>query len=434
MPQVPKLEADLGMEVYGSKSEGIGGRIRCFPEDFVVEEKLVDGSRASVHIRPEKILTSGHGRYLICNLVKNNWDTFLAIRTIARFLETDPEQISIAGIKDKRALTAQYVSIGGIPIERVLNIGLKGIDIKPVRFSSEEMSSKLLFGNHFKIMVRSIRCNSAIAEKKIEATRRELKNQGGFPNFFGHQRFGTIRPITHLVGRHIVMGDLEDAAMIFLSKQSLYEHPSSRESRKLLGEKRDFNYALKQFPRELAYERIMLKHLAKHPRDFTGAFCRLPRILCRLFVHAYQSFLFNVFLSERIKHGLSLEEIEAGDFVVKRGKNEPPKGKRESLALPIVGYCQNLSGGKQGEIEKEFLEKEGILPSDFFVAQLPIARAKGGLRLAAAQEIGFSSKIKKTSEVSSTDAEFYFGLRKGRYATVLLREFMKSPDLVDAGF
>ena len=59
----------------------------------------------------------------------------------------------------------------------------------------------------------------------------ELDQVGGIPNFFGHQRFGTTRPITHLVGKAILKGDFEEAAMLFLAKPSLYEHPSSRQAR-----------------------------------------------------------------------------------------------------------------------------------------------------------------------------------------------------------
>ena len=129
---------------------------------------------------------------------------------------------------------------------------------------------------------------------------------GGIPNFFGHQRFGTTRPITHLVGKAIVEGDFEKAAMLYLAKPSVHEHPSSRNARAELRSTRDFKQALNNFPKQLRFERLMLSYLVEKPDDFVGAFTRLPVKLQGLFVQAYQSYLFNRFLSERIKNGCSL--------------------------------------------------------------------------------------------------------------------------------
>jgi len=214
--QVPKLETILGIEVYASKSEGIDGRIRCSPEDFIVEEILTDGSKASVRLADKMSLPRGHGRYLVCILVKERWDTLIAIRKIARQIGIHPERISIAGIKDTQALTAQHISIGGVPAERVLRVNLKDLTVNPIHFSSEKISSKLLFGNQFKITVRTIRYAPSTVQRRIRKIRNELMDLGGIPNFFGHQRFGTVRPITHRVGRCLVKEKFEEAALIFL--------------------------------------------------------------------------------------------------------------------------------------------------------------------------------------------------------------------------
>ena len=61
------------------------------------------------------------------------------------------------------------------------------------------------------------------------------------------------------------------------------------------------------FPKQLRFERIMLNYLVDNPGDFVGAFQSLPLKLQALFVQAHQSYLFNRFLSERVKHGLPLE-------------------------------------------------------------------------------------------------------------------------------
>jgi tRNA pseudouridine13 synthase len=452
--EVPKLEANLGIEVYASQSLGIGGKIRTFPEDFIVEEILVDRSTASVKPADTETLSSGRGRYLICIVIKKGWDTFAAVRAIARQLSIDPDRISIAGIKDARALTAQHISVGGVPLEKVLRVNLEDASVIPTRFSSDKISSKVLFGNQFDITVRSIDCSAETARQRIEETKNGLEALGGVPNFFGHQRFGAIRPFTHEVGRYIVKGELEKAALIFLSEPSIYEHRRSARARERLRETKDYRDCLRFFPRRLVYERLMLLYLSRYPNDFLGAFRKIPRNLRVLFIQAYQSYLFNRFLSERMKHGLSLAEAYQGDYVVGSDENGLPSNsfrktgsdevsevneaiskKEVAVALPLVGYDQGVSDGAQGQIEKDILEEERVRPEDFRLKEMPEASAAGGLRNALTPLLNFDVDVKETDvDQNGLVVRFRFMLHKGSYATIVLREFMKPADLVEAGF
>lgn len=425
---VPKLERELGIEVYATKSSGIGGRIRQFPEDFVVEEILLDGSRATVE--PKDISRpNGRGRYLVCLLVKRNWDTLLAVRTIDQQLGMDQERIQIAGIKDANALTAQHISISRATPEQISSVKIKDIALYPLRFSNEKIHSKMLLGNQFQIIIRGITHSPAEIEERIRNMQNELENAGGVPNFFGHQRFGTKRAITHLVGKHIVKGSWEKAALTFLAKPSKFEHPESRQARQQLWKTQDFAEAFRNFPPQLRQERMMLGHLSKHPRDFVGAFRRLPTKLRQLFVQAYQSYLFNRFVSERIKRGISLNETQSGDYAVK-------VDNQSCLALPIIGFKQSRSSGAQGEIEKEILEEENLKPEQFRVSVMSEISAAGGLRAALLpiKDLFLARPSKDSVNPSKRKVEFSFMLGKGSYATVVLREFMKPRSPVTAGF
>ncbi|MCW4020487.1 MAG: tRNA pseudouridine(13) synthase TruD [Candidatus Bathyarchaeota archaeon] len=452
--RVPKIESDFGIEVYASRSRGIGGRIRGFPEDFVVEEILTDGSKASVESTDITALTSGHGRYLVCVLIKKGWDTFAAVRQIAKQIGVSPDRIDIAGIKDARALTAQHMSVGGIPLQRVLKVDLPRLNVIPVRFSSEKISSKILFGNQFNITVRSIEWNSATAHRRIEKTRNELSDLGGVPNFFGHQRFGTVRSTTHRIGHCLVKESFEEAALVFLSEPSRHEHPQARGARERLRETGDYRLALKFFPRRLSYERQMLAHLSRYPKDFLGAFRRLPLKLRRFFVQAYESYLFNLFLSERIKREIPIGKAHNGDCIVsldEKGlptnilKKAGPRSISEinkrigegkmAVAIPLIGFKQPPSEGVQGEIEGEILEREAIRPRDFRIQRMLEASAAGGLRVSLTPILNLD--IEEEDELADRgglSVKFSFTLHKGSYATVLLREFMKSRDLIKAGF
>ncbi len=450
---VPKLEATLGMEVYATQALGIEGKIRCLPEDFIVEEILVDGSRASVH--PEEVsLPPIRRRYLVCVLIKRRWDTMLAIKMIARQMGISSDDIHIAGLKDTRALTAQHVSIGGVSPERISKVSIKGITIRPISFSDEHISSKILLGNHFNILIRSIVHDPSTLKERIDEIRCELSALGGVPNYFGHQRFGTVRPLTHIIGQYILKGDLEDAALSFLSTPSFQEHPESMEARRLLSSTQDYKSALKYFPGRLVYERLMLNHLGRYPKDFLGAFKKLPPRLRKLFVQAYQSYLFNRFLSERMRRRLHLDEAEIGDYVIALDEMGLPTNNflnaeennlsrlnkaisqgRMGVAIPLIGFRQGPSKGDQGEIERKILEEEGISPEDFLIKAMPEASAPGGLRkiLASILDLHVEEET-DPSGLSNLNVRLKFTLHKSSYATVLLREFMKPKDLIKAGF
>ena len=425
---VPKLEKEVGIEVYATKSLGIGGIIRWSPEDFVVEEILLDGSKATVEPKTVSSLT-GRGRYLVCTLVKRNWDTIMATRAIAKQLDLSQERIQIAGIKDANALTAQHISISRTMPEQISLVKINNIALYPLRFSNEKIHSKLLLGNQFHIIIREIAHSSAKIEERIRNVQDELENAGGVPNFFGHQRFGTKRAITHLVGKYIVNGEWEKAALTYLAKPSEFEHTVSRQVRQQLLETRDFVEALHNFPFKLQQERMMLGHLAKHSRDFVGAFRKLPTKLCQLFVQAYQSYLFNKFVSERIKRGISLNEIQKGDYVVKADN-------QNWLALPIVGFKQPLSSGVQGKIEREIFEEENFTPEHFRISVMPQISAAGGLRTALMpiKDLFLAKPSTDSVNPSKRKVELSFMLGKGSYATIVLREFMKPRNPVSTGF
>lgn len=450
---VPDLEKKLGIEIYATRSPGINGCIRRFFEDFVVEELLVDGSKATISPVARTDQSDG-GRYLLCVMVKRNWDTIIATRVIAKRLGVSPKRIQIAGLKDTKALTAQHLTIKNVTPTRIANVKIKDISLYPIKYVKSRMFSQLLFGNQFQVIIRAIPYSPTTIVRRVQKVQHELVSLGGVPNFFGHQRFGTVRPITHLVGSLLVRGELEKAALTFLAQPSEHEHPESKEARTRLQNTNDFERALAYFPRYLRYERWMLAHLAKYPRDFVGAFRELPLKLRKLFLHAYQSFLFNRFLSERIKQKISLTAAQSGDSVIKRGCGVPtnefaegatltPRSGKKSLnesqtcvALPLIGFKQPPSEGAQGEIEREILETEKITPQNFQVSFMPEISAPGALRAILIPIHRFSVEAPSNDSHNPSEQKTLLGfaLPRGSYATVLLREFMKPPDLITAGY
>ncbi len=456
---VPKIDKLLGLEVYATETAGLGGVIRESVDDFKVEEILVDGSKAEIKITQDKCVlgaSTSKRRYLLCVLVKRNWDTFIALWNIRKQLALGQRQIQIAGIKDAKAVTAQYITVENCSLEDAKKVSVKDIEIHPVGYVHEKLSSYYLLGNHFIIKIKATKHSASTVKKLVVKVAEAVNSAGGIPNFFGHQRFGTTRPITHFVGKAIIEGDFEEAAMLFLAKPSAHEHPSSRTARKELQSTQDFKQALQNFPKQLRFERLMLSHLVEKPDDFVGAFKRLPVKLQVLFVQSYQSYLFNRFLSERIKRDYSLNKVEPGDYVVNVERsglpmvnvnkmvfaesvveaNERVKTGKMQVALPLIGTKQKPSQGAMGRIERQILDEEGIQTGNFRVKEMFKIGIRGGLRavLTPVQDFKLHDISNSIPYQSENQVELSFMLMRGSYATVLLREIMKPEKPIMAGF
>lgn len=456
---IPKIDQRIGIEVYITKTSGIGGSIRRAPEDFVVEEVLVDGSKATIEklaSKPPLGATALRQRFLLSVLVKRNWDTLIAVKNVAKALGLEPSKVQIAGIKDAKAVTAQHITMEGVSVEDAAKVSFKDVELRPVGYFHDRLSAYFLLGNNFNIKISTISHPKATVEKRVAKTVQEIAKVGGIPNFYGHQRFGTTRAITHVVGKAMVQGDLKEAAMLFLANPSPDEHPISREVRTDLQNSQDFKRALQNFPVQLRYERLMLSHLVENPTDFVGAFRRLPLKLRMLFVQAYQSFLFNRFLSERIKSGSSLSRAKIGDYVVnversglpmvKTGKIVDSKSIKEinaliqsgkmRVALPLVGTKQKLSQCSVGKIQKQIMEAEGVEAQNFRIDALPEINGKGELRAVVSPVKNFAPRTVSVdmADAKKRQAELEFMLLRGSYATVLLRELMKTRNPITAGF
>jgi tRNA pseudouridine13 synthase len=201
---------------------------------------------------------------------------------------------------------------------------------------------------------------------------------------------------------------------------------------------------------------MMLESLAEKPSDFAGAFKRLPTKLLELFIQAYQSYLFNRFLSGRIKDGLPLNAAEIGDYVVNVEKSGVPLPKmyrtasyetlteinravrngKMRLAIPLIGFRQRASQGVQGEIENTILEEEGVSPNDFKISAMEEMGSRGELRAISAplSDFTLNDVTYDTRDPRNRTVKVDFTMYRGSYATIVLREFMKPHDVVKAGF
>ncbi|HTX43520.1 MAG TPA: tRNA pseudouridine(13) synthase TruD, partial [Methanocella sp.] len=329
--------------------------------------------------------------------------------------------------------------------EQLAHVWLPRVALEPVGRANKDIGLGDLRGNDFDIAIKHISLPQAECEARMKAIDDRIARAGGVPNFFGYQRFGIVRPITHLVGKKLIQGDIEGAAMDYIARSFPGESEENKKVRDLVMETRDFKEGIRLFPFNLRYERTMMHHLIERPGDYAGAFRSLSPKLLKLFVHAYQSYMFNKLLSRRLVDGLPLNEPVEGDVICFTDANGGPdtskletvtkknladirfliKRNRAYVTLPLIGKDTMIDAGKAGEEAVRILDEEGIKAADFGMAAMPDL-ASAGLR----REILLRARPSVT--VSEGQARLKFFLPKGSYATTVLREFMKdSPEHMD---
>jgi tRNA pseudouridine13 synthase len=197
---------------------------------------------------------------------------------------------------------------------------------------------------------------------------------------------------------------------------------------------------LRTFPKSYGFEKAILNHLAARPGDYVGSLRALPFNLLMMFVHGYQSFLFNRILSERMRRGLPLHEPVAGDVVLpadveglpdrsrtidvtcdnlERAAQRCREGKGWVSAI-LFGSEPEFAGGEPGQIEKEIVASEGLRPEDFIIPEIPRISSKGTRREILAPVRNLAARVEEGNLLLS------FDLTRGSYATSLVREFAKS--------
>jgi tRNA pseudouridine13 synthase len=430
--EVPEIEKKIGINLYSTESEGLGGQLRQEIEDFIVKE---------ITNREE----GKEGKYLILELTKNDWDTHHFTRTLAKILQISQKRIGVAGTKDKRALTTQKISIFDIEASEIEKIHLKDIELKVLGRSRKSIELGDLWGNDFTITIRNIPYSLEETERLLKTTTEEILAQGGVPNFFGIQRFGAVRPVTHLVGKALVEGDFEKAALMYIAEPFPDEPEETKKARQFVKETLDFKEGLKLYPLRLGHERAMMNHLIANPEDFAGAFLVLPKNLYKIFVHGYQSYLYNLILCSRIEKGLPLNQAVEGDIVCFKNEAGLPdssktekvmadtvtamnrllKKKRAFITAPLPGYATEFASGLPGEIEQKVLEEFNVPLNGFNIEKIPEMSSKGTRREILLQVEPKFEASEDELNPGKSKAILEFMLPKGSYATTVLREYMK---------
>jgi tRNA pseudouridine13 synthase len=357
-------------------------KTKQIPEDFAVEEL----------IELPELKEKGYQTYFW--LTKKNWTTEAAIRAISRACNTSQRRFKFAGSKDKIAVTKQLVSAFKIPAEVLQKIKLKDISIDIIGIGDAPISLGTLKGNHFKIVIRDL------AKKDLAKLNKNftLIKKSGFRNYFGEQRFG--KGNTHIIGKYILSGLLHEAVREIVCFAGEKEREEVKAAKKFAAQHwKDWPSILEGFPRHLHLESDLLTWLAKpnNQNDFAGALRILPKHIRKLYVHAYQSWLWN--------------------FALKSLKTA--KGN-----LPVPGFATKLGKDAFSKTIKKLLEEDNLTLESFHCKRMPEIAVAGELRKAVIKPKSFKISKPEADELNKDKQKLKlsFNLPKGCYATVLLEE------------
>ena len=397
---IPQIDKEIGISVYTTKFPTVNGKIKENESDFVVKEIL-----------SEKALSSfdndeGHAIYI---LKKSGIDTNHAL--------TDVEKryglvLKSLGLKDANAKTEQYVYTYR-QLKPLDNIQGKNYSLNKIGFAKKPISKRQMLGNLFEIKI------SGITESLPSITGDEK-----ILNYFGYQRFGSRRPITHLVGRSIIKGEYSQALDYILSYSSKYDSEKNNEIRKLIFERKSESEILKFIPNSMDIEKNLLKQLSVD-KDPKNAIRSIPLSMRRFYIQAYQSYLFNKTLSFAYEFEEDMFTPTQDDVCFDKNaeigkyQNDP----EQKLAIPLIGHSYYKKSRFDYYIKK-ILDEELLSPQEFFIKDFQEISIDGGFRTAS---IDYNN-------LSIEQNLIKFQLPRGSYATILLREILKPENPLECGF
>jgi tRNA pseudouridine13 synthase len=338
---------------------GTGGVLRSSDEDFAVEEIPA-------------YTPTGQGDHVFVWIEKRGIPTNIAAELIAGAVGARARDVGWAGMKDRRAVTRQWLSLPPpVTPEQALAIRLDGITVLEAHRHGHKLRTGHLKGNRFVLRVHGVG-DSAVAAGRATAILEALSIAPGAPNWYGEQRFGRAGD-NAAIGKSLVTGVAPERPV---------------------------------HARELARNR-------------------------RLYISAFQSELFNEWLRRRILDG-AYRSVIAGDLLQKRftggmfattspAEDQPRMDAGEIVVTgPMFGHRMRgpEAGTAAGEREAEILAWAGVAASDF--------SRVGALGEGTRRHLAIAITDPTVTATGDDVIDVSFSLPAGAYATVVMREVMKT--------
>jgi len=385
-------------------------KLKQQPSDFIVEEL------PSVPVSSEK------DEHTVFLLEKQEIDTFDAVRRIAHRLHISLFEIGYAGLKDKHALTCQFISI---PTHyNVQGLKMDSLVLTKAGYTRKKIKIGDLQGNRFTILVRDIQ------EKELAdiARRANTIPTSGVPNYFDSQRFGSVTDTT-FIGKDVVLQKYEHAVKQYLTSYQKSEPKKIKdEKRRILAQWHDLT-KIRIFTKPFA---VVIKEYLQ-TNDWRAAYRKIPAHLREMYVNAYQSYLWNECVKELLKHTVEKKKLYPVEYAIGSLLFYTNLSQQEIKSIPkefpTISEIAGFSDDEQGIVD-QILAKERLTLADFKIE----AETGNFFKSRARKVLLFPDEFTLTEPLkdelnSKANATRYalqvsFSLPKGCYATVITKRLI----------
>jgi tRNA pseudouridine13 synthase len=380
-------------------------KLKRLVEDFQVYEQIS--------------LVTGGGPFALYRLTKQSIGTPEAIDALARRWKLRPNQIAFAGLKDKHALTRQYLTIHHGPQR---GISETSVEIEYVGQTSRPIHASDIMANHFEVVIRDLSSDEVTAATKTLSA----ITADGLPNYFDNQRFGSLGDSSEFIAKPWCLGDYERALWLAIADPNDRDRPQDRDEKQIL---RDNWGNWPKCANLLTHgrSRKIIEHLIQRPTDFRRAIALIRQDLRSLWLAAFQSHLWNQVLATVINEGctanqLTLHKIGDRDAPFFANLDSSQRDQLLSTALPLPSARLHFDDNRLKPIYDRVLAAEGLelrqvrvkYPRDSFFSKgvRPATFQPAELSHAAASDEIYAGRQKLTLR---------FTLPRACYATILVK-------------
>lgn len=391
---------------------GTCGAIKCYNEDFLVEEVPLYEA-------------SGEGSHSYVTIEKKGLPTMVAIRMLARALGRRSQEFGYAGLKDAHGVTRQVISIEHVPPQRIRSLSFSRIEVLSVQKHTNKLKLGHLKENRFELKIRGARPAALDFARPII----EVLCARGVPNYFGPQRFGA-RGDNGAIGLSVMKGDYEEAIAIMLGRPTDADKGPVRLARALFDEG-NLEEAGKAWPAAFSQQQGKVCRIYRQSKgNASKAWRGVDPFMRRLYISAFQSELFNRVLAARIA---SLDQLMTGDvawkhangaaFVVEDAAKEQPRCDQFEISPtgPLFGPRMLEARGIAGEQERVAWASYGL--TDKQRDAMGGTRLRGGRRPMRVPLRDFG--MEQGTDGRGAFLQTSFVLPPGSYATCVTREIVK---------
>jgi len=381
-------------------------KLKCQPEDFRVEELPL-------------VSPAGPGRYTFYRLSKRSIGTIEAVQAICRSWNLAGHRVSYAGLKDRHAVTIQYLTIVDGPRK---TLSCPNFELEPIGRLAHPYGPNHFRGNRFHLVIRDL------GDDDLRRATAEIAaiSSDGLPNYFDDQRFGSVGFSRQFIGHAWLIGDHERALKLALADPNPFDRSGTKAQKAIIHESWGRWPELKG-RLERSSERSIVTYLVDHPTDYRGAFARLRRELRTLYFSAFQSHLWNLILAGWLERQTRNDqrvpvELKVGTFPFPRQLEPAQVQTLTGSLIPLPCTRSSIPDGPLGEVARDVISRFQLEWSDLRVKHLKDVFFSKGSRagLVFPQDVAFSTRADELHR-GRLGLHLSFDLSKGLYATILVK-------------